>query len=170
METTPGAGLGHCLRVPSGGHPQQQVQSRYFPADGDLRQVTSERAAYDGLTAAARHRTAVIPLPKPFGRSRCLDIDEFSGWFGSVAGGRTVSLYACVIPRPARYALLAANAAGMISRLPRKAIAANPPNSCASRQCCSAHGPTPATRSTEMWVMYPGGGLSIGGKRTSGPR
>ena len=37
-------------------------------------------------------------------------------------------------------------------------------------QCWSAHGPTPATRSTEMWVMYPGGGLSIGGKRTSGPR
>src|SRR6266498_3929148 len=41
---------------------------------------------------------------------------------------------------------------------------------CAGCQCCPAHGPTPATRSTEMWVMYPGGGLSIGGKRTSGPR
>jgi hypothetical protein len=37
-------------------------------------------------------------------------------------------------------------------------------------QCYSVHGPTPATRSTVMWVMYPGGGLSIGGKRTSGPR
>ena len=24
-------------------------------------------------------------------------------------------------------------------------------------QCCAAHGPTPATRSTEMWVMYPDG-------------
>ncbi len=40
----------------------------------------------------------------------------------------------------------------------------------APRQCCTAHGPTPVTRSTLMWVMYPGGGLSIGGKRTSGPR
>jgi hypothetical protein len=85
--------------------------------------------AHDGLTAAARHRTAVIPLPKPFGRSRCLGMDEFSGWFGSVAEGRTVSPYACVIPRAARYALLAANAAGLLSRLPRKAIAANPPSS-----------------------------------------
>jgi hypothetical protein len=40
----------------------------------------------------------------------------------------------------------------------------------AGRQCCAAHGPTPVTRSTQMWVMYPGGGLSMGGKRTSGPR
>ena len=32
-----------------------------------------------------------------------------------------------------------------------------------------AHGPTPPIRSTVMCVMYPGGGLSIGGNLTSGP-
>ncbi len=37
-------------------------------------------------------------------------------------------------------------------------------------QRCAVQGPTPEIRSTLMWVMYPGGGLSIGGKRTSGPR
>lgn len=31
-------------------------------------------------------------------------------------------------------------------------------------------GPTPPIRSTAMWVMYPGGGLSIGGNFTSGPK
>ena len=37
-------------------------------------------------------------------------------------------------------------------------------------QRCAAQGPTPEIRSTVMWVMYPGGGLSMGGKRTPGPR
>jgi len=37
------------------------------------------------------------------------------------------------------------------------------------RQRC-AQGPRPETRSTVMCVIYPGGGLSMGGKRTSGPR
>jgi hypothetical protein len=33
-----------------------------------------------------------------------------------------------------------------------------------------AHGPTPPTRSTLMRMTCPGGGLSIGGNLTSGPR
>jgi hypothetical protein len=44
------------------------------------------------------------------------------------------------------------------------------PRPCPRCQRCMAQGPTPETRSTLMWVMYPGGGLSIGGKRISGPR
>jgi hypothetical protein len=39
-----------------------------------------------------------------------------------------------------------------------------------SVQCPAAHGPTPDTRFTLMWVMYPGGGLPVGGNRTPGPR
>ena len=34
----------------------------------------------------------------------------------------------------------------------------------------SAHGPIPLTRSTAIRIRTPGGGSSIGGKRTSGPR
>jgi hypothetical protein len=38
------------------------------------------------------------------------------------------------------------------------------------RHSRAAQGPTPEMRSTVMRVMYPGGGLSMGGKRTPGPR
>ena len=43
---------------------------------------------------------------------------------------------------------------------------------CPRTRCCQryAQGPTPETRSTVICVIYPGGGLSTGGKRTSGPR
>lgn len=86
-------------------------------------------SAYDELTAAARHRTAVIPLPSPFGRTRCLGFGgpDYSGWLGPVAEGRTVSPYICLTPRPLRYAFLAANAAGLMSRLPRQMASAKPP-------------------------------------------
>lgn len=92
--------------------------------------------AHAAMTAAARHRTAVLPLPAPFGPVRCLEVGELAGWFGPVADGRALSICSCLSPRPARYALLAANAAGLISRLPRKAMAANPPAtpSAASRE------------------------------------
>jgi hypothetical protein len=83
---------------------------------------------YNALTSAARHRTTVLPLPEPFGSSRCLRLDELASWFGPVADGRTISPYICIAPRMIRYVLLAANAAGLLSRIPRKAIAANPPS------------------------------------------
>lgn len=82
---------------------------------------------HGGLTAAARHPTAVFPLPPPLGRSRGIGFETVAGWLGPVADGKTVSAYFCLSPAPVRYALLAANAAGLISRLPRKAMTANPP-------------------------------------------
>jgi hypothetical protein len=84
---------------------------------------------WDELTAARRHPTVVIPLPSPFGRTRCLGYGgpDFTGWLGPTAEGRTVSPYICLTPRPVRYALLAANAAGLITRLPRKVASAKPP-------------------------------------------
>lgn len=96
------------------------VKANFGPAGAD--------GAYDALTAAGRHRTTVLPLPEPFGRSRCLRFDELAKWFGPVADGRTVATYTCIDPRPFRYVLLAANAAGLLSRIPRKAFAANPPS------------------------------------------
>jgi hypothetical protein len=78
--------------------------------------------------AVARHRTASIPLPAPFGRTRCLSLGERdNGWLGPVADGKTVSSYFCLTPRPVRYALLAVNAAGLLGRLPRGAMPAKPP-------------------------------------------
>jgi RmlD substrate binding domain len=84
--------------------------------------------AYQGLTCAARHRTAVFPLPAPLGRIRGLGFSEQqAGWLGPVADGKAVSSYVCLSPRPVRYALLAANAAGLLGRIPRGALSARPP-------------------------------------------
>ncbi|MGH3170570.1 MAG: hypothetical protein ACRDN0_32405, partial [Trebonia sp.] len=81
-----------------------------------------------GLTSAARHRTVVIPLPAPFGRTRCLGFGERDfGWLGPVAEGKIVASYVCLTPRAVRYALMAANAAGIVSRVPRVAPATSTP-------------------------------------------
>ena len=81
----------------------------------------------DWITAARRHRTTVVRLSEPFGRRRCLGIAEQQhGWLGDAAGDRTVSTYLCVKERPLQRVLLAANAAGLISRLPRSALAVKP--------------------------------------------
>ena len=81
------------------------------------------KSAFDELTAASRQPTAVILLPPPFGRTRCLGFGgpNHTGWLGPAAEGRTVSTYTCLTPRPFRYALLAINAARLINRLPRQA-------------------------------------------------
>ena len=57
-----------------------------------------------------------------------------------------------------------------VKDLARKAWPAYCIRSVASVQWPAAHGPTPDTRFTVMWVIYPGGGLSVGGNRTPGPR
>ena len=112
------------------GHPEADEIEMAFTisANGSTGPAAAD-SAYDELTAAARYRTAVIPLPSPFGRTRCLGFGgpDYTGWLGPVAEGRTVSPYLCLTPRPIRYALLAANAAGLINRLPRQIASAKPP-------------------------------------------
>ncbi|MGD0699693.1 MAG: hypothetical protein ABSA02_07415 [Trebonia sp.] len=89
------------------------------PAGGDI--------GHGWLTAAKRHRTTVVRLPEPFGRRRCLGIaEQHNGWLGAIAAGKTVSTYVCMSERGLQRALLAANAAGVIGRLPRSAVTATP--------------------------------------------
>ncbi|MGH3168617.1 MAG: hypothetical protein ACRDN0_22395, partial [Trebonia sp.] len=81
----------------------------------------------DWLTATRRHRTTVVRLPEPYGRRRCLAIaEQHHGWLGTIADGRTVGTYLCITERGMHGALLAANAAGLISHLPLSASAAVP--------------------------------------------
>jgi NAD(P)-dependent dehydrogenase (short-subunit alcohol dehydrogenase family) len=94
---------------------------------------TSGRAggdfAHRNLTTPARHRTTVIPLPEPFGARRCLGFAEpDAGWLDEAAANLVVSPYLCIAERPVHRALLALNAAGLISRLPRAAFRPPPAN------------------------------------------
>jgi RmlD substrate binding domain len=100
--------------------------------------------AFASMSGVARHRTASIPLPAPFGRTRCLSLGEQdNGWLGGpVADGKTVSSYFCLTPRSVRYVLLAANAAGLLGRLPRGAMPAKPPGPVA----------TPSAEPVAHWV------------------
>ena len=93
---------------------------------------TSGRAGADfahrNLTALARHRTTVIPLPEPFGARRCLGFAEpDAGWLGAAAANLAVGTYVCIAERPVHRAMLALNAAGVMSRLPRAALRSPPP-------------------------------------------
>jgi hypothetical protein len=93
--------------------------------------ATSGRAggdfAHRNLTTTGRHRTKVIPLPQPLGPRRCLGFAEpDGGWLGSVAGDRVISPYVCIAEQATHRALLAANMASLMSRLPRAAFSPHP--------------------------------------------
>jgi RmlD substrate binding domain len=108
------------------GHPEaDEIEMAFTVSAGSSSGPASSDSTYDSLKGVARVRTAAIPLPAPFGRTRGLAFPNLPGWAGSLGEGKTVSAYVCLMPRPVRYALLAANAAGLLSRLPR--VSANPP-------------------------------------------
>jgi hypothetical protein len=76
--------------------------------------------AHRGMTGDARHRTKTVPLPDPFGPRRCLGFAEpDGGWLGEFAGGVKVTPYVCIAERSTHRALLTANRAGVMNRLPR---------------------------------------------------
>lgn len=80
---------------------------------------------HEGLTAVARHRTALVPLPKPFGERRCLAFREGdAGWLGGIAEGRVIRQYVCISEQPIHERLLELNAAGAMNKLPRELIGA----------------------------------------------
>jgi hypothetical protein len=81
-----------------------------------------------GLTALARHRTALVPLPNPFGERRCLGFGERdAGWLGGVAEGRIVRQYVCVADPVVHDRLLDLNRAGAMANLSRSLIGARKP-------------------------------------------
>ncbi len=76
-----------------------------------------------GLTAVARHRTRLVPLPAPFGPRHCLGFGEGeSGWMGGVAEGRVVRLYICICEPEPHARMLELNSAGAMTTLPRSLI------------------------------------------------
>ena len=78
-----------------------------------------------GLTTVARHRTALVPLPAPFGERRCLGFRERdAGWLGGIAEGRVVRQYICITEQPVHERLLALNAAAAFNKLPRELVGA----------------------------------------------
>jgi len=78
-----------------------------------------------GLTALPRHRTALVPLPRPFGERRCLGFGERdAGWLGGVAEGRIVRQYVCIAEPAVHERLLELNGAGAMTSLPRSFIGA----------------------------------------------
>jgi hypothetical protein len=84
----------------------------------------SADVVHRGLTAVARHRTVLIPLPGPFGQRCCLGFGEGeAGWLGGIAEGRVVRLYICIAERAAHQRMLQLNSAGAMTKLPRSLIA-----------------------------------------------
>ena len=78
-----------------------------------------------GLTALPRHRTALVPLPRPFGERRCLGFGERdAGWLGGFAEGRIVRQYVCIAEPAVHERLLELNGAGAMTSLPRSFIGA----------------------------------------------
>jgi hypothetical protein len=76
-----------------------------------------------GMTAVSRHRTAVVPLPSPFGERRCLGFGEDdAGWLGGIAEGRIVRQYVCIDEPAVHERLLALNSAGAMASMPRSLI------------------------------------------------
>ncbi len=81
-----------------------------------------------GLTAVARHRTVVVPLPEPFGERRCVGFGEGdAGWLGGVAEGLVVRMYICITEPAANQRLVELNAAAAITELPRWLIGTRRP-------------------------------------------
>jgi hypothetical protein len=81
-----------------------------------------------GLTSSARHRTALIPLPEPFGERWCLGFCESdAGWLGGLAEDRVIRPYLCIAEPEAHQRMLALNDRGELRTLPRSAFAARPP-------------------------------------------
>jgi len=80
------------------------------------------------LTALARHRTALVPLPGPFGERRCVGFGEGdAGWLGGISEGRIVRQYVCVAERGLHERLLELNDAGAMNELPRSLLASPKP-------------------------------------------
>jgi hypothetical protein len=111
------------------GYPQADELEMVFMASATApRGPASADFVHRGLTGNARHRTALIPLPEPFGERCCLGFCESdAGWLGGLAEDRVIRPYLCIVEPEAHQRMLALNARGELSKLPRSAVAAKPP-------------------------------------------
>ena len=110
-----------------------ELLARHPDADGvELVRTVSTRGTrgpvgadllHRNLTAKARHSTAIVPLPAPFGERRCLRFAESEGgWLGSPADGREVHSYLCFAEPGVERPILALNAARALRALPWAAL------------------------------------------------
>ena len=75
---------------------------------------------YSGLGGGGRRVTRLFEFAEPIGRRRCFHLGGAEiGFFGEVAIGREARAYICIHERPIQAALLALNAVGLLTRLPR---------------------------------------------------
>lgn len=82
-----------------------------------------------GLTTVALHRTAVVPLPRPFGQRVCLGFGEDdAGWLGGIAEGRIVRQYIYVGESAIHERLLELNRVGAMNKLPGSLVGPREPS------------------------------------------
>jgi hypothetical protein len=82
---------------------------------------TVEDFSHPALTGVASHPTPMVDFPHPLGRRRCIQFTDPEVAVGLVGNlGERLPVYNCgyFIERSARAAILALNAAGLISKLP----------------------------------------------------
>jgi hypothetical protein len=78
--------------------------------------------AHRNLTAVARHRTRVVPLPAPYGRRRTLGFAEAErGWL-QADPALQVNTFVCLAEPMVQRALMSMNALGAIRCVPRAAF------------------------------------------------
>jgi hypothetical protein len=111
------------------GNPEADELEIVFMASATApRGPASADFVHRGLTGNARHRTALIPLPEPFGERCCLGFCETdAGWMGGLAEDRVIRTYLCIVESDAHQRMLALNARGELSKLPRSAFPAKSP-------------------------------------------
>ena len=110
-------------------HPDaDEVEIVYTLSFTARRGPASTDFVHRALTAVARHRTALVPLPEPFGERRCLGFGEGgAGWLGGVAEGRIVRQYACIAEPAVHERLLELNSAGAMNELPKSLVGSRRP-------------------------------------------
>ena len=107
-----------------------------------------------GLGVLSRHRTAVVPLPEPFGESDCVGFSEDdAGWLGGVAEGRVVRVYVRLAERDAHERLLAQNRARAITT----------PSGCPTVTWTPAHGRASA-EPVAHWIAAKRRGRRLGAR------
>jgi NAD(P)-dependent dehydrogenase (short-subunit alcohol dehydrogenase family) len=111
-------------------HPDAEELEMVFTVSAAApRGPASVHAVHRGLTTVARHRTALVPLPEPFGERRCVGFGEDdAGWLGGIAEGRLVRPYICLLEPALHEWLLTLNDVGAVSRLSKSVIRARLPD------------------------------------------
>lgn len=141
-------------------HPQadRAEYSLMFSASGSTGRAGA-LFAHRLLADAPQHRSAQLPLPRPAGPRRCLEVGgDDSGLLRQTVGDVPVRHYLCMQPRALHGALLALNRLRLLSRLPAAAFTAGA-------------GKAPADPSDEEvcdWVAVGAGGRRLAARSVEG--